>query len=52
LFTYDNALHKLMKSHMPIKTIRQYVEWIVEGDGTLVRRLDINATKKKIEYTL
>lgn len=26
-------------THMPIKSIKQYMEWIVEGDATLERRL-------------
>lgn len=34
-------------THMPIKSIRQYMEWILEGDATLERRLDMMKEHKQ-----
>ncbi|WP_276353047.1 MerR family transcriptional regulator [Cohnella caldifontis] len=31
----------LKNTHMPISKIKQYMEWIVEGDSTLERRLEM-----------
>ena len=35
------AVTCLKNTHMPISDIRQYMEWIVEGDATVERRLDM-----------
>ncbi|BBI36648.1 MerR family transcriptional regulator [Cohnella abietis] len=35
------SLIYLKNTHMPIKSIRQYMEWFVEGDSTLEFRLDM-----------
>ncbi|MGG6310532.1 MerR family transcriptional regulator [Paenibacillus macerans] len=37
----------LKNTHMPISDIRQYMEWIVEGDATLERRLDMMKRHKQ-----
>ncbi|WP_082592550.1 MerR family transcriptional regulator [Paenibacillus sp. Soil766] len=34
-------------THMPIKNIRQYMEWIVEGDTTLKHRLEMMKEHKQ-----
>lgn len=34
-------------THMPLKSIKQYMEWIVEGDTTLERRLDMMKKHKQ-----
>jgi DNA-binding transcriptional MerR regulator len=31
----------LKNTHMPISSIKQYMEWIVEGEATVERRLDM-----------
>jgi len=37
----------LKNTHMPISNIRQYMEWIVEGEATLERRLDMMRKHKQ-----
>ncbi|GMK39729.1 MerR family transcriptional regulator [Paenibacillus sp. CCS19] len=37
----------LKNTHMPIKTIQQYMEWIVEGNTTLERRLHMMKEHKQ-----
>ncbi|MEK8126721.1 MerR family transcriptional regulator [Paenibacillus filicis] len=38
----------LKKSGMPVKKIRQYVDWGMEGDVTLNQRLEVFETHKKV----
>ena len=43
----------LKNTHMPIDSIRQYMEWIVEGDATLERRLDMmKKHKRKVQQEI
>lgn len=37
----------LKNTHMPINSIRKYMEWIVEGEGTIERRLDMMKEHKQ-----
>lgn len=37
----------LKNTHMPISSIKQYMEWVVEGDATLHRRLDMMQKHKQ-----
>ncbi|SFB51696.1 DNA-binding transcriptional regulator, MerR family [Cohnella sp. OV330] len=37
----------LKNTHMPISDIKQYVDWIVEGDSTLERRLEMMNNHKQ-----
>lgn len=37
----------LKNTHMPISSIREYMAWIVEGDSTLKRRLDMMKKHKQ-----
>lgn len=41
------AVFCLKNTHMPISSIRQYMEWIVEGEATLERRLDMMRKHKQ-----
>lgn len=38
----------LKNSGMPVKKIRQYIEWGMEGDATLKRRLEVFETHKQV----
>jgi DNA-binding transcriptional MerR regulator len=38
----------LKNSGMPVKKIRQYIDWSMEGDVTLNKRLDVFETHKKV----
>jgi DNA-binding transcriptional MerR regulator len=37
----------LKDTHMPISSIRQYMQWIVEGETTVERRLDMMKKHKQ-----
>ncbi|OCT16388.1 MerR family transcriptional regulator [Paenibacillus pectinilyticus] len=37
----------LKNTHMPISSIKQYIDWIVEGESTLELRLDMMEKHKK-----
>ncbi|MNB72204.1 HTH-type transcriptional regulator AdhR [compost metagenome] len=37
----------LKNTHMPISSIKQYIDWIVEGDSTIERRLDMMMKHKQ-----
>lgn len=37
----------LKNTNMPISRIKQYIEWVIEGDGTLERRLDMMQTHRQ-----
>ncbi|GIP29084.1 MerR family transcriptional regulator [Paenibacillus sp. J23TS9] len=37
----------LKKTHMPISGIKQYVDWVVEGDNTTVLRLEMLKNHKQ-----
>ncbi|WP_411347622.1 MerR family transcriptional regulator [Paenibacillus sp. WLX2291] len=37
----------LKHTHMPIRTIRQYVDWVIEGNHTIPQRLDMMQQHKQ-----
>ncbi|MBY9078768.1 MerR family transcriptional regulator [Paenibacillus sp. HN-1] len=37
----------LKNTHMPISSIKQYMSWIIEGDSTIERRLDMMMKHKQ-----
>jgi DNA-binding transcriptional MerR regulator len=37
----------LKNTHMPISSIRQYMEWVVEGEATIERRLEMMKKHKQ-----
>ncbi|AHV99662.1 MerR family transcriptional regulator [Paenibacillus sabinae] len=37
----------LKHTHMPISDIKQYIDWIVEGDGTIQLRLEMMKNHKQ-----
>ncbi|WP_046213582.1 MerR family transcriptional regulator [Paenibacillus wulumuqiensis] len=37
----------LKHTHMPIRTIRQYVDWVIEGDQTIQLRLEMMQRHKQ-----
>lgn len=41
------AIICLKNTHMPISSIRQYMEWIVEGEATIESRLDMMKKHKQ-----
>ncbi|GGH78019.1 DNA-binding transcriptional MerR regulator [Pullulanibacillus pueri] len=52
LFSEDQiALFKtvmcLKSTHMPINHIKQYIDWVVEGDSTIDKRLDMMLAHKQ-----
>lgn len=38
---------RLKQTHMPIHDIKQYIAWVVEGDGTTQLRLDMMTKHKQ-----
>ncbi|MFC3747617.1 MerR family transcriptional regulator [Paenibacillus sp. GCM10012306] len=47
-FEWLGVITCLKKSGMPVKKIRQYIEWSMEGDATLNERLEVFENHKKV----
>jgi DNA-binding transcriptional MerR regulator len=52
-FGWLDTITALKNTGMPIKQIRQYIEWVMEGDATIMQRLEcIKKQKKLVEKQL
>jgi DNA-binding transcriptional MerR regulator len=52
-FRWLDTITVLKNTGMPIKQIRQYIEWVMEGDSTVVQRFEcIKKQKKLVEQKL
>jgi DNA-binding transcriptional MerR regulator len=52
-FGWLDTISTLKNTGMPIKQIRQYIEWAMEGDSTLAQRFEcIKRQKKLVEKQL
>jgi DNA-binding transcriptional MerR regulator len=52
-FGWLDTITALKNTGMPIKQIRQYIEWVMEGDSTIAQRFEcIKKQKKRVEKQL
>jgi DNA-binding transcriptional MerR regulator len=52
-FGWLDTITTLKNTGMPIKQIRQYIEWVMEGDSTIAQRFEcIKKQKKLVEKQL
>jgi DNA-binding transcriptional MerR regulator len=47
-FGWLDTITALKNTGMPIKQIRQYIEWVMEGDSTILQRLECIKKQKKL----
>jgi DNA-binding transcriptional MerR regulator len=47
-FGWLDTITALKNTGMPIKQIRQYIEWVMEGDSTIVQRFECIKNQKKL----
>ena len=47
-FGWLNTIECLKATGMPIKDIRQFIDWCMEGDASLQRRLDMFHERKRV----
>ncbi|MDR1321923.1 MAG: MerR family transcriptional regulator [Gracilibacteraceae bacterium] len=47
-FEWLDTITALKNTGMPIKQIRQYIEWVMEGDSTIGQRFECIKNQKKL----